>query len=457
LIRLFHVYYPVRTLVLFFCEGLVICCSFLLAAMIHFGPAPYLVLNYEVGIVKILGVTAVALLGSHYFDLYDSERLTSEAEAYFRLLIVLGVLSFLLAGVTYFLPSLALAQGVSLAGIAIVTVALLAWRSAFYWLIRRPALQEKVYVLGTGDRAERLVAGIKNHQDLGMVVVAFAGEEAIAATREELAAHLRATVAKQRVDRVIVAVTDRRGVVPVDELLRLRMAGTKIEEATALLEKVSGKLEVDQLLPSSLIYSEGFALNGTAHLQKRLSSVVISLAALTILLPLLPLIALAIKLTSPGPVIYRQKRVGYRGKIFNCYKFRTMRADAEAKTGAVWAGTHDPRITPVGRFLRKVRLDEVPQLWNVLKGDMNFVGPRPERPEFVTQLSDVVPYYQLRHMVRPGLTGWAQVRYSYGASMEDAKEKLRYDLYYMKHMSLGLDLLIVFETLKTVLLRRGAQ
>ena len=240
-------------------------------------------------------------------------------------------------------------------------------------------------------------------------------------------------------------------------LLQLRLAGIKIEEATALLEKVSGKIEVDQLYPSSLIYGEGFRQRPMERILRRGFSMLISAGVLLVLFPILPLIALAIKLTSPGPVIYKQERVGYRGKTFYCYKFRTMRQDAEAKTGAVWAGVNDSRVTPLGRFLRKVRLDEIPQLWNVLKGDMSFVGPRPERPEFVRSLSESIPYYQLRHVIRPGLTGWAQIRYRYGASIEDAKEKLRYDLYYIKHMSLGLDLLIAFETIKIVLLRRGSQ
>jgi lipopolysaccharide/colanic/teichoic acid biosynthesis glycosyltransferase len=167
--------------------------------------------------------------------------------------------------------------------------------------------------------------------------------------------------------------------------------------------------------------------------------------------------ALAVKLTSPGPVLYRQKRVGRYGVLFDCYKFRTMRADAEAEAGPIWAGDDDPRITPVGRFLRRARLDEIPQLWNVLRGDMGFVGPRPERPEFVEWLSREVPYYHLRHIVRPGLTGWAQVRYQYGASLEESKEKLRYDLYYIKNISLSLDLLIVLHTIKIVLLGRGSR
>jgi exopolysaccharide biosynthesis polyprenyl glycosylphosphotransferase len=189
---------------------------------------------------------------------------------------------------------------------------------------------------------------------------------------------------------------------------------------------------------------------------RRVLSIAVSLSLLVIVSPLLPVIALAIKLTSPGPVFYRQRRVGLHGRVFDVIKFRTMRQDAE--TGkAVWAGKNDPRVTPVGRFLRKVRLDEIPQLWNVLAGDMGFVGPRPERPEFVELLSREIPYYGLRHVIRPGLTGWAQVRYKYANTLEDSKQKLQYDLFYIKNLSLGLDLLILFETAKTVLLRRGAQ
>jgi exopolysaccharide biosynthesis polyprenyl glycosylphosphotransferase len=190
---------------------------------------------------------------------------------------------------------------------------------------------------------------------------------------------------------------------------------------------------------------------------RRFISTVVSLAGLLLVLPLLPLMALAVRLTSPGPVLYRQKRVGRYGVLFDCYKFRTMRADAEAEAGPTWAGDDDPRITPVGRVLRRTRLDEIPQLWNVLRGDMGFVGPRPERPEFVEWLSREVPYYHLRHIIRPGLTGWAQVRYQYGASLEESKEKLRYDLYYIKNISLSLDLLIVLHTIKIVLLGRGSR
>jgi exopolysaccharide biosynthesis polyprenyl glycosylphosphotransferase len=213
---------------------------------------------------------------------------------------------------------------------------------------------------------------------------------------------------------------------------------------------------LDGLNPSTLIFAEGFRMSSSQILFRRLLSFAVSFIALVICLPLVPLLILAVRLTSPGPIFFSQTRVGLRGRLFTLYKFRTMREDAEAQ-GAVWAAKDDSRVTPVGRFLRKTRLDEIPQLWNVLRGEMAFVGPRPERPEFVQWLSQEIPFYHLRHMIRPGITGWAQVRYRYGASLEETKRKLEYDLYYVKHLSIGLDLMIMFETVKTILLRRGSQ
>ena len=264
-------------------------------------------------------------------------------------------------------------------------------------------------------------------------------------------------VNKQKVHRVIVAMPDRRGTIPMQELLALRMRGVKIEEATSWLEKISGKIEVDNLYPSWLVFSEGFRRSTAFIIVRRLLSITISLIGLILAAPLLPLIMLAIRLDSRGPVFYTQTRVGKAGRFFKVVKFRTMCQNAEAASGPQWAGDNDPRVTRVGKVLRSSRLDEIPQLWCVLKGDMAFVGPRPERPEFIEWLSKEIPYYGVRHMVRPGLTGWAQVRYKYGSTIEDSREKLQYDLYYIKNASIGFDLLIMFLTVKTVLLRRGAQ
>jgi exopolysaccharide biosynthesis polyprenyl glycosylphosphotransferase len=217
-----------------------------------------------------------------------------------------------------------------------------------------------------------------------------------------------------------------------------------------------GKIQLDGLRPSNFLYSEGFRIRASQQFTRQMASIGAAAFGLLLFLPFLPFVALAVKLSSRGPVFFRQKRVGMGGRIFEVVKFRTMFTDAEAD-GAKWATKNDPRVTKVGMFLRKTRIDEIPQLWNVLRGDMGFVGPRPERPEFVNWLTEELPFYYLRTLIRPGLTGWAQVRYSYGATLAETKEKLEYDLYYIKHMSLGLDLLIMFETIKTILRRRGAQ
>ncbi|HYW39425.1 MAG TPA: TIGR03013 family XrtA/PEP-CTERM system glycosyltransferase [Terriglobales bacterium] len=457
MIRLFNVYYPVRTLVLLIGEALIIWTSFLLGAVYELREDSYLVLNYEGGYYKIFGVTVLVLLCSHWLDLYDTARLNTKGELYFRLLMVPGVLAFILAGIAYVRPNYLLGSGTSAVGLIILTVALIGWRIGFTWLVQLPILVERVYVLGTGERAQRLVQGLRQNPEIGVEIASWTGKMEGAVTRGSVAAHLMEVVHKQKVHRVIVAMPDRRGTIPMQELLDLRMQGVKIEDATSWLEKISGKIEVENLYPSWLVYGEGFRRSTTFIAVRRVLSVAISLVGLILALPLFPLIMLAIRLDSKGPVFYAQTRVGKGGREFKVVKFRTMRQDAEAASGPKWAGDNDPRVTRVGKFLRASRLDEIPQLWCVLKGDMAFVGPRPERPEFIDRLSKEIPYYGVRHMVRPGLTGWAQVKYRYGSTVEDAREKLQYDLFYIKNASIGLDMLIMFLTIKTVLLRRGAQ
>jgi sugar transferase (PEP-CTERM system associated) len=456
-VRLFNVYYPLRSLVLLCGEAFVICSSFLLASRIEFGADSYLVLNLENGYYKILAVTGLALICSHYFDLYDPARLAEGSLVYFRLLVVLGTFSIILAALELCFPRFMLGKHALLLGLVISTFALITWRSSYGWLIRRPYLTERIYVLGGSKLAQRLVEAISNRPDLGMEVAGWA--ETLSHeldTRKTLESNIAAVLKNsQRISRIVLAMPDRRGTIPVRQLLTLRLGGVRVEDATSFFEKITGKIEIEDLHPSWLILSDGFRIDSA--FVTRAASILISLALLALLLPLLSLIALAIKATSPGPVLYRQKRVGRNDAVFTCYKFRTMRADAEAGTGPVWAGEDDPRITPVGRILRKARLDEIPQLWNVVKGDMALVGPRPERPEFVKWLSTTIPYYTLRHAIRPGITGWAQVNYRYGSSVEDAQEKLKYDLFYIKNMSLGLDLMTLLYTTKVVFLGRGAQ
>ncbi|MGA7909025.1 MAG: TIGR03013 family XrtA/PEP-CTERM system glycosyltransferase [Candidatus Sulfotelmatobacter sp.] len=464
MIRLFKVYYPLRTVVLLAGEALIVWLSFVcgigaasLLSEVGF-PRPVRLINGGSGGLRVLAITAVVLLFSHLFDLYDFSSLRAKWEQAFRMLLVLGFVALVLAFVEEFLsPNLLPGNDSVLAGLIILTATLFTWRSAYSWLVKQPYLRERVYVLGTGERAERLVDGLQRLSDLGIEVVGWTGNLEEEPTRESAASHMLGLAREKGVHRVIVAMGDRRGTLPVDELLALRLGGVKVEEATSWLEKISGRIEVEQLSPSWLIFAEGFQFGGSVQLLRRLFSILVAGVALLLVLPLLPFIILAIRLDSPGPILYRQKRVGRGGRHFYCLKFRTMRPDAEADTGATWAADDDPRITRAGKFLRLSRLDEIPQLWCVLRGDMAFVGPRPERPEFVEWLSREIPYYGVRHIVRPGVTGWAQVRYKYGNTLGDAREKLQYDLFYIKNASVSLDLLIVFQTIKIVVLGRGAQ
>jgi sugar transferase (PEP-CTERM system associated) len=259
------------------------------------------------------------------------------------------------------------------------------------------------------------------------------------------------------VDRVVVSLADARGKLPMEKLLEMRLDGIAFDHLATVYEAYTGKIAVENLRPSWLIFAPGFSKGRLLRTAKRLVDIGASLLGLLLALPLGLLAAAAVRLTSPGPVLYRQRRVGQHGRVFVLYKFRSMRADAESTTGAVWATRNDARITPVGRFMRNTRIDELPQLWNVLRGDMSLVGPRPERPEFVTALTKDIPFYGQRHMVKPGVTGWAQVSYSYADSIESTLEKLQYDLFYIKNLSLSLDFFILFKTIKTVLMRKGAQ
>lgn len=458
MIRLFNVYYPVRTLVLLLGEALVVGLSFVLGTMFTVESTLRLdnALFIERGYLRILALTGVVLLLSHGFDLYDSSKIEQKLDQAFRILFVLGLVALVLGAVIYKFPDFLPGNNSAIFGVIILAISLFCWRSAYGWLVCQPFFRERVYVLGTGDRAQRLVSGLRR-PGLGFEVVGWTGNLDGEPSLEQVGAHLAGLAKEKGVHRVIVAMPNRRGTIPVQELLLLRMAGVKVEEATSWLEKLTGRIEVEQLYPSWFIFAEGFRFSTVNRILRRIVNFMAALLGLILALPVIPFVALAVKMSSAGPVFYRQIRVGRGGGTFYCYKFRTMRQDAEADTGATWATDDDPRITKVGKYLRSLRLDEIPQLWCVLKGDMHFVGPRPERPEFVQWLSREIPYYNMRHVVRPGITGWAQVQYKYGNTLEDAREKLQYDLFYIKNASIGLDLLILFQTIKIVLLGRGAK
>lgn len=341
------------------------------------------------------------------------------------------------------------------------------WRSVFHAFFGKWGLTERVLVLGSGELAFSLAREISEHHDCGYEIAGLVpgrNENQKRLRRrdpdvpiiERASDELFDIARDQRVQRVVVALQDRRQALPVEQLLKCRLNGIQIEERELLYERVTGKIAVEALRPSYLIFNEGFRKSPLRVATKRALDVVASFFGLLLSLPIILLTAIAIKLDSRGPVYYAQERVGQEGKSFMLYKFRSMRSDAEAKTGPVWARANDDRITNVGRFIRKVRVDEIPQMWNVLRGEMSFVGPRPERPVFTEELSKEIPYFLERLCVKPGLTGWAQVCYPYGNTRADAIQKLQYDLYYIKNMSIIFDLAVILQTVKVVMLRRGA-
>lgn len=463
MVKLFDAYVPARTLFLAVAETLLIFAVMVAAVFLRFGTDAELTLTYQQGFLKVAIIAALCVVCLYYFDLYDSLVISNSREVVTRLIVVLGVVCLISAMLYYIYPPLQLGRGIFVLGIVLVGFALMGSRELFFALNRSSRFADPTILLGDGPLALSLAREIRSRHELGMRLIGYVGAP-INSDREfgglqsiGRMDNLLELVQQRRIKRVVVALQDRRSTLPVRELLDLRMKGLQVEDGSSLLERISGKIEVDQLHPSWLIFSEGFRLHPGVLVAQRLMGIVVSVLLLVLLLPVIPLVALAVKLTSRGPVFYRQSRVGKNGVVFNCYKFRTMRADAEADSGPTWASDSDPRITLVGHFLRIVRLDEIPQLWNVLRGDMNFVGPRPERPEFETPLAKEIPYYYLRRVIRPGITGWAQINCGYGASVEQSKEKMRYDLFYTKNMSLTLDLLIIFQTIKTVIFGRGAR
>jgi sugar transferase (PEP-CTERM system associated) len=339
-----------------------------------------------------------------------------------------------------------------------------AWRLAFEWVSHRVGPRERILLVGTSPATVTLAHELYERRvQLGVEIAGFVDANparvGLSLFNPKIIGSIDdipRIVKDFAVDRVVVSLADARGTLPMDRLLAMKMAdGVTFDHLASVYEEYTGKIAVENLRPSWFIFSAGFRKSAIIRAAKRALDVVAACLGLLLAGPIMLIVAVAVKLSSPGPALYHQKRVGERGRIFVVHKFRSMRQDAEAATGAVWAQTRDPRTTPVGRFLRKTRLDELPQLWNVLRGEMSFVGPRPERPEFVEELTRQIPFYGERHAIKPGLTGWAQVRYAYGASVEDALEKLQYDLYYIKNMSIALDVFVIFETVKTVILRRG--
>jgi len=421
---------------------------------------------FQNGVWKAVLVTAVTQVCLYFSDLYDPRRIADRRDLFIRILQALGAASFILAGIYVWAPDLALGRLVFLFAALLVIGAVIGWRILFQFTVKAVGAHERLLLVGTNPAAVALVKEMHDHRlDTGIEIVGFVDHDP-ARVGEPLfnpgiigtIADIPSIVEKHRVDRVVVSLVDARGKLPMEDLLNMRLhKGVAFDHLASVYEEYSGKIAIENLRPSWLIFSQGFSKTRVLLAAKRVLDIVVAGLGLLIASPILLLVTIAVRVSSKGPAFYHQQRVGQGGRIFTVHKFRSMRQDAEAGTGAVWAQAKDPRITPIGTFLRRTRLDELPQLWNVLVGDMSMVGPRPERPEFVCQLTEKIPFYGLRHSVRPGVTGWAQVRYTYGASIEDAMEKLQYDLFYIKHMTVAFDLYVLFSTVKTVVLRRGAQ
>lgn len=412
----------------------------------------------------------VVLFSSHLMDVYDHSKNIRKREIFVNILFSTVTSFSLLSVVCYLVPDIVLGRGVLLLSLCFFAFFQFCWHSINFVGKNSFRFLQRVLVLGTGSLAADIgdiITSSKRNFVLAGYATSYGGsmengidsdspvvpQDMIIGTSDDLLE----TVKRAQADVIVVALAERRGAFPLRDVLRCKLNGIQVMDAPTLYELLLGKLMLESITPSWFIFSEGFRKSTIYSKCKRALDIVLSITGLLLTLPFFPLIALAIKIDSPGPVLFWQERVGNREKLFKLYKFRTMRQDAEKGTGAVWAEKSDPRVTKFGRLCRGSRIDEIPQLINVLKGDMSLIGPRPERPEFVEKLKLVVPFYSKRHFIKPGITGWAQVRYHYGSSVEDAFEKLRYDLYYIKHTGPFLDMIIFFDTIKVVLFGFGGR
>jgi sugar transferase (PEP-CTERM system associated) len=459
-----------RTLLLLLAEAMLLFSSMIVAAYLRLGTADA---DYELtvrhGFFKA-SIISIFCLGTFYlYDLYDFVVIHDRRELVLRLIQALGLAWIALAVTFYIVPQLMVGRGVSFIALPLALALMVGWRISIHWLLGHPSIGERVLIIGHGDAAMEIAQEALERRDAGYRIVGFVIDRADkvgqSLTEHSLVAppvvgttsNLRSIVSNNKIDRIVVAMNERRGQFPVEELLELSLSGNvNIEECTSFYERLTGRVHLSMLRPSWLIFSGARKQNPLTSFTRTALHRGVALIGGIISLPIAIITIILIKLDSKGPVLYKQERVGKNGKTFTVLKFRSMHVDAE-KYGPVWARNADDRVTRVGRVIRKIRVDEIPQFWNILRGDMNFIGPRPERPHFVLQLAKEIPFYEQRHLIPPGLTGWAQIKYPYGASVEDARQKLQYDLYYIKNQSLTLDAIILFETVKTILFGRGAR
>ena len=435
--------------------------AFYLGVYLRFGGLEEGLVKYEHIVIRGMSFVLVPILCSFFIELYDQQKNRGKKEILLRCLIA-GVLSLLvLSSIYYIIPETKLWRGNLALSLLVFTTAQFFWHTTYTIFLGLPAFAKRVLILGIGQKAEHIgsMIGATNHN---YVLAGYIDcpSEALAVPAYQIVGDgesIFEIAQKQRAQKIVISLSEKRGVLPLRDIMNCKLSGIDVLDAPSFYEEVMGKLFIEDTRPSWFIFSDGFRITALKKVYKRFFDIMCSLVGLTIASPIMLIAGILIKVSSPGPIFFRQVRVGEREKNFVLCKFRTMRQDAEQGTGAVWAKENDTRVTGVGNILRKTRFDEIPQLFNVLKGDMSLIGPRPERPEFVDKLKEIIPYYSERHFVKPGITGWAQVKYQYGASVEDAVEKLRYDLYYIKNLSFFLDMLIVLETVKVVLFGRGSR
>lgn len=434
------------------------------AVYLRFGSdgAPYELIERQ-GFLKAGLASAFCLTAFYLFDLYDFVVMHDRRELVLRLVQALGLAWMALALVFYAFPQVMIGRGVALLVLPLALTLMVSWRVSIHWILGHPDFGERILIVGSGNLAVEVAREVLSRPDAGYRIVGFVGTDSELLGRSlinprviAVTSELAEVVRRENIDRIVVAMGERRGQLPTDELLRLSLAGiVSIEEGASFSERVTGRVSLSMLRPSWLIFSGRGRQARISGITRSVVHRLVALMGAVLSLPIVLLTAVLIKLDSRGPVFYRQERVGKNGRPFTLLKFRSMRVDAE-EAGPVWASKDDDRATRLGRIIRKIRVDEIPQFWNILRGEMNFVGPRPERPHFVAQLAQEIPYYEQRHLIPPGLTGWAQIKYAYGASIEDARQKLQYDLYYVKNQSLILDAIVLFETIKIILFGRGA-
>jgi sugar transferase (PEP-CTERM system associated) len=454
-----------RTILLVIVEAMLIFVAMITAVYLRLGvlgAEEQLLRSY--GFYKIALATTFCLCAFYLYDLYDFVVMHDRRELVLRLIQALGLAWVALALVMYALPQMMIGRGISSITLPLALALMVGWRVTIHWFLGHPHIGERILIVGSGASAIEVAREALERRDAGYRVIGFVdtdpemvGRSLINPRVIGLTTELASIVKRDHIDRIVVALGERRGQFPTEQLLDLSLSGNvSIEECASFYERLTGRVHLDMMRPSWLIFSGRGRQNRLNALTRVAMHRSVALIGAILSLPVAILAAVLIKLESRGPVLYKQERVGKNGVPFILMKFRSMRMDAE-KDGPIWAKTDDDRATRVGRIIRKIRVDEIPQFWNILKGEMSFVGPRPERPHFVAQLAREIPYYEQRHLIAPGLTGWAQIKYPYGSSIEDARQKLQYDLYYIKNQSLALDAAILFETVKTILFGRGAR